>query len=241
MSEMTRRKFLAATSAAGVAIGLANSRLVSAADALVSPAAIFPSPALPYQEAALEPVISARTVGFHYKKHHLGALKGLNDALLLPEYKAYANKSIEEIMLLSANKSELSKLFNGAASAINHEFYWASMMPNGGDNAKPSGKLLTLLEASFGDIPNFKNKFRDIGVAHVGSGYVWLVENQGKLEIMSLNNLDNPKMRGLKPLLTVDIYEHAYYLDYQNLRKDYLQAVLDKLLNWNMAAARLEA
>ncbi len=86
-----------------------------------------------------------------------------------------------------------------------------------------------------------KNRFRDIGVAHVGSGYVWLVENKGKLEIMSLNNLDNPKMRGLKPLLTVDIYEHAYYLDYQNLRKDYLQAVLDKLLNWNMAAARLQA
>ena len=241
MTEMTRRSFLTTASVAAAAtIVLGSSSLVRAADA-PPPAPAFPNPPLPYAETALEPIISARTVGLHYNKHHLGALKGLNDALLLPENNSYLGKTLEDIMLSTAKKPALSKLFNGAASAVTHDFYWGSMIPNGGDAAKPSGKLLSLLEASFGDYATFKSKFRDLGVAHTGSGYAWLVENNGKLEIMTLNNLDNPKMLGLKPLLTVDIYEHAYYLDYQNLRKDYLQAVIDRLLNWNAASARLDA
>ncbi|MDP3009655.1 MAG: superoxide dismutase [Methylococcales bacterium] len=247
MTEISRRKFLTAASIASATvatIALGGSRLVMAADApavIPEAAPVFPAPPLPYAEAALEPVISARTVGFHYNKHQLGALKSLNDALRLPENSQYMGKSINAIMRATANKPAMNKVFNGAASVVNHDFYWGSMMPNGGDAVKPTGKLLTLIDTAFGDYATFKTKFRDLGVAHTGSGYLWLVEHKGKLKIMTLNNLDNPEIHGLKPLLTIDIYEHAYYLDYQNLRKDYLQAVIDKLLNWNAAAVRLNA
>ncbi len=240
MTNISRRHFLTVASVASATLVL-SSRLSYAAEATPAASApIFPAPPLPYPENALEPVISPKTVGFHYHKHQLGALKTLNELLLVPEHSQYAGKSIEEIMLATANNPALSKLYNSAASVINHDFYWASMLPKGGDAMKPTGKLLELINASFGDYATFKNKFRDLGVAHTGSGYLWLVENNGKLEMMTLNNLDNPKIQGLKPLLVIDIYEHAYYLDYQNLRKDYLQAVIDKLLNWQIAAARLE-
>jgi Fe-Mn family superoxide dismutase len=208
---------------------------------ITAKAASFPNPPLPYAETALDPVISSKTVGFHYHKHHLGALKSLNDALLLPEFAAYRDMSIEQIMLTSANQQSLTKLFNGAASAVSHDFYWNSMMPNGGDAVKPTRKLGDMINSAFGDYAGFKSKFSDVGVAHLGSGYVWLVEHNGKLDVLSLPNLDNPKMLGMKPLLTVDVYEHAYYLDYQNLRKEYMNAVIVKLLNWNKAAERLEA
>ncbi|NOT83912.1 MAG: superoxide dismutase, partial [Methylococcaceae bacterium] len=174
-------------------------------------------------------------------KHHLGALKALNDALLLPEFAAYKDMSIEQIMLTSANQKALTKLFNGAASAVSHDFYWNSMMPNGGDTAQPTGKLLDMIKTAFGDYATFKTKFSDAGVAQLGSGYVWLVDNGGKLEIMALPLYDNPKMRGLKPLLAIDVWEHAYYLDYQNLRKSYMDAVVAKVINWNKAAERLGA
>lgn len=251
MTDITRRNFL--TTAGVATLALTTTRLAQAAGSVAAPAAtatpavitapspVFPAPPLPYVETALEPVISAKTIGYHYYKHHLGALKTLNDALLLPEFASYKDMSLEEIMLASANQKPLAKLFNSSASVISHEFYWASMAPKGGEKDKPSGKLLSLINASFGDYDKFKSKFIDVGVAHVGSGYVWLVENKGKLEIVSLNNLDNPKMFGMKPLLTVDIYEHAYYLDYQNLRKDYLIAVIEKLLNWPKASERLSA
>ncbi|NOS89317.1 MAG: superoxide dismutase [Methylococcaceae bacterium] len=251
MTDLTRRHFL--TTAGVATLALSTSRLVQAGGSAAAPAAtgapavvttpapVFPAPPLPYVETALEPVISAKTIGYHYYKHHLGALKALNDALLLPEFASYKDQPIEQIMLASANQKPLAKLFNSSASVISHEFYWASLKPKGGDKDKPSGKLSSLIEAGFGDYEKFKTKFVDVGMAHLGSGYVWLVENKGKLEIVSLNNLDNPKMFGMKPLLTVDIYEHAYYLDYQNLRKDYLVAVVEKLLNWPKAAERLSA
>ena len=249
MTDITRRNFLASASIATLA--LSTNRLAQAAESRVAtpdapavittPAPIFPAPPLPYVETALEPVISAKTVGFHYYKHHLGALKTLNEALLLPEFATYKDMSLEQIMLQSANQKPLAKLFNSSASVISHEFYWASMIPKGGEKNKPSGKLLAMINAAYGDYDKFKTRFIEAGVAHLGSGYVWLVENKGKLEIVSLSNLDNPKMFGMKPLLTVDIYEHAYYLDYQNLRKDYLIAVFEKLLNWNKAAERLSA
>lgn len=242
MTNINRRHFLTIASVAGATLAL-SSRLSYAAEATpaaTSAPAIFPAPPLPYPENALEPVISARTVGFHYHKHQLGALKTLNELLLLPENSAYKDKTIGDIMLATANNPALTKLYNSAASVINHDFYWASMVPKGGDAQKPTGKLLEMINTAFGDFASFKNKFRDLGVAHTGSGYLWLVENDGKLEMLTLNNLDNPKNQGLKPLLVIDIYEHAYYLDYQNLRKDYLQGVMDKLLNWSIAATRLE-
>lgn len=247
MTEMTRRNFLTSASVASAAvatIAVGGARIVKAADApavVTTPAPIFPTPALPYAESALDPVISTKTVGFHYNKHHLGALKNLNDALLLPEFAAYKDMSIEQIMLTTANQKALTKLFNNSGSSYTHDFYWNSMMANGGDAVQPTGKLLDMIKTAFGDYATFKTKFSDVGVAHVGSGYVWLFDNGGKLEITSMTNYDNPKMRGWKPLLTVDVFEHAYYLDYQNVRKSYLDAVIAKLLNWNKAAERLGA
>jgi Fe-Mn family superoxide dismutase len=242
MTNISRRNFLTTAGMVGAtAVSFTWGKVnlaIAAGNPVVPP--VFSNPALPYAENALEPVISSRTVAFHYHKHQLGALKTLNNALLLPENNQYIGKSIEEIMLATANNPALSKLFNNAASVVNHDFYWASMMPKGGDTIKPKGNLLALLEAAFGDYASFKTKFRDLGVAHIGSGYLWLVENNGKLEMMTLNNMANPKIHEQRPLLAIDLYEHAYYLDYQNLRNDYLQAVIDKLLNWNAATARLE-
>lgn len=247
MTDMTRRNFLSTAgmaSAAVATIAVGGARIAKAADApfvITAKASPFPTALLPYAESALDPVISTKTVGFHYNKHHLGALTGLNTNLALPEFAAYKDMSIEQIMLSTANQKSLTKLFNGAASAVSHDFYWNSMMPNGGDAAQPTGKLLDLIKTAFGDYATFKTKFSDAGVAQLGSGYVWLVENGGKLEIMALPNYDNPKMRGLKPLLAIDVWEHAYYLDYQNVRKSYTDAVISKLINWNKAAERLGA
>lgn len=247
MTDMTRRNFLSTASIAGAAvatIAIGGSRFVQATEApfvITAKAAPFPNPPLPFAETALDPVISARTVGLHYNKHHLGALSGLNTNLALPEFAAYKDMEIEQIMLATANQKSLAKLFNGAGSAYTHDFYWNSMMPNGGDTTQPSGKLLDMIKTAFGDYATFKTKFSEIGTAHIGSGYVWLFDNGGKLEIMAMPNYDNPKMRGWKPLLTVDVFEHAYYLDYQNVRKSYMDAVIAKLLNWNKAAERLGA
>jgi Fe-Mn family superoxide dismutase len=247
MTDMTRRNFLTTSgiaSAAAVTLALSGSRLVKAADAptvITSKAAPFPNPPLPFAETALDPVISARTVGFHYNKHHLGAVSGLNTNLALPEFAAYRDMEVEQIMLATANQKSLTRLFNPAASAVSHDFYWNSMMPNGGDAAQPSGKLLDMIKTAFGDYATLKTKLSETGVAQLGSGYVWLVDNGGKLEIMSLPNYDNPKMLGLNPLLAFDVWEHAYYLDYQNVRKNYIDAVIAKLINWKKAAERLGA
>ena len=233
MSEMNRRDFL---TLAGVTVAAATVGISNNASAANQTFALAP---LPYPENALEPVISAKTISFHYGKHHLGYVNNLNTALELPANSQYQGLSIEQIMLKTANQSDAVGLFNNAAQAVNHEFYWGSMMANGGDAAKPTEQLLTMLYSAFGDYANFKTKFRDAAVAQFGAGWVWLVDNQGKLEIVTTSNADNPKTRGLKPLLTIDVWEHAYYLDWQNLRKDHVQAVIDKLLNWKAAAARL--
>lgn len=235
MSEMNRRNFLtlAGVAAAATVIGIPENAIAAGGPFTLAP--------LPYAQNALDPVISERTVGFHYGKHHQGYINNLNTALALPANSQYSGMSMEQIMLKTANQKTVTSLFNNAAQAINHEFYWGSLMPNGGDSAQPGGTLLTLLQTAFGDYATFKNKFRDVAVAQFGAGWAWLVENEGKLEIVTTSNADNPKTRGLKPLLTIDVWEHAYYLDWQNLRKDHVQAVIDKLLNWNAAAARLGA
>ena len=236
MSEMNRREFL--TLAGGVAtvaaLGLPEAGLAASGQPFV----LAP---LPYPANALEPVISEKTMGFHYGKHHLTYINNVNTALALPANSQFQGLTLEQIMLKTANQAAFSGLFNNSAQAVNHEFYWGSLMPQGGDSAQPSGKLLTMLEAAFGDYAAFKNKFRDAAVGQFGAGWAWLVEHQGKLEIITTSNADNPKTRGMKPLLTIDVWEHAYYLDWQNQRKDHVQAVIDKLLNWKAAAIRISA
>lgn len=187
---------------------------------------------LPYELAALEPHISARTLDFHYNKHHRGYMTKLQAAL---EGKPAAEKSLEEIVLDSQGG-----LFNNAAQVWNHAFYWRSMSPEGG--GEPSGALQELLARHFGDPQAFKQEFASVATGEFGSGWAWLVKTRdGALEIVSTHDAENPLRQGLTPLLTLDVWEHAYYLDYQNDRAQYVATFLDHLVDWSFAEANLGA
>ncbi len=191
-------------------------------------------PALPYAENALEPVISAKTMGFHYGKHHKGYVDKLNALLKDSPLK---DKRLEEIILESAGKPEMSAIFNNAAQVWNHSFFWKSMKPAGG--GEPAGKMLVMIKSSFGSYAEFKKQFVDAGLAQFGSGWVWLVQDRGNLKIMKTANAEVPMGDKLNPLITCDVWEHAYYLDYQNRRGDFINAFLDKLVNWEFAEGNL--
>jgi Fe-Mn family superoxide dismutase len=222
---LTRRDFLAAAGLAGVAVGLgAWPRAGRAA----GPIAL---PPLPYDESALAPVISAQTIGFHYGKHHKGYVDNLNKLI---QGTDLADASLEQIVKATAGVADKTAIFNNAAQVWNHTFYWNSLDPAGG---APSGRLASAIDAAFGGMDGLKKALKDISVGQFGSGWGWLVADaEGKLKVVKTPNAETPITQGLKPLLTVDVWEHAYYLDYQNRRADYVQAVLDKLLNWSFAA-----
>ncbi|OGV59843.1 MAG: superoxide dismutase [Lentisphaerae bacterium GWF2_50_93] len=192
-------------------------------------------PKLPYGENALEPVISAKTMGFHYGKHHKAYVDKLNSLLKDSPLKG---KSLEGIIVASAGKEDMAGIFNNAAQAWNHSFFWKSMKPAGG--GEPRGKLLELINKSFGSYAEFKKQFADAGAAQFGSGWGWLVQDGDKLKIMKTSNADTPIAHNLNPLITCDVWEHAYYLDYQNRRGDFINAFLDKLVNWDFAEANLK-
>jgi superoxide dismutase, Fe-Mn family len=187
-------------------------------------------PPLPYAENALEPVISARTVGFHYGKHHKGYLDNLNKLIAGTDY---SDLSLEEIIRGTADRLERTAIFNNAAQTWNHTFYWKSLTPNGG--GEPPAALKAKIEASFGSVDACKKELAAAAVGQFGSGWVWLVLEDGKLKVVKTSNAGNPLTTAMQPLLTIDVWEHAYYLDYQNLRADYTKAVLDKLINWEFA------
>jgi Fe-Mn family superoxide dismutase len=187
-------------------------------------------PALPYPENALEPVISAKTIGFHYGKHHKGYVDTLNKLIAGTDY---SDLSLEEIIRGTAGRPERIAIFNNAAQAWNHTFYWKSLAPKGG--GEPPAALKQKIEASFGSVDACKKELAAAAVAQFGSGWVWLVLEGDKLKVVKTANADNPLTTAMRPLLTIDVWEHAYYLDYQNLRADYTKAVLDKLLNWEFA------
>jgi superoxide dismutase, Fe-Mn family len=192
-------------------------------------------PALPYGENALEPVISARTISFHYGKHHAGYVKTLNE---LVEGTVLADRTLEELVLLSAKDPKLESVFHNAAQVWNHNFYWLSMAAKGG--GEPAGKLKRSIESDFGTLKDFRAAFTKASVGEFGSGWVWLVVNkEGKLEVDVTKNADTPIMDGKKPLITLDVWEHAYYLDFQNRRADYIAAWLDKLVDWRFAEKNL--
>ncbi len=192
-------------------------------------------PKLPYADTALEPVISAKTISFHYGKHHKAYVDKVN-ALL--KDSPLRGKPLEQIVKASAEKEELKSLFNNAAQAWNHDFFWKSMKPSGG--GAPKGKLLEALNASFGSFDNFKKQFVENGVAQFGSGWIWVVQDGTSLKVVKTANADTPITRGLVPLLVCDVWEHAYYLDYQNRRADFLGDFLDKLANWEFAEKNLK-
>lgn len=187
-------------------------------------------PALPYQPKALEPYITENTLSFHHGKHHLAYINNLNNLIKGTELEA---KNIDEIIISAAKDSSKIGVFNNAAQAWNHTFYWLSMKPQGG--GEPKGKLRDQIEKDFGGFENFKEKFKEAGVAQFGSGWAWLVEENGQLKITKTPNADLPMAHGQNAILTADVWEHAYYLDYQNRRPDYLKIFLDHLINWDFA------
>jgi Fe-Mn family superoxide dismutase len=187
-------------------------------------------PPLPYAENALEPVITARTIGFHHGKHHKAYVDNLNKLVAGTEYAAL---SLEKIIAATAGQPEKSAIFNNAAQIWNHTFYWQSMRAKGG--GEPPAVLKQKMEASFGSVDACKKELAGTAVSQFGSGWAWLVLAGDKLKVVKTANADVPLTTGMKPLLTVDVWEHAYYLDYQNRRADYVSAVLDKLINWEFA------
>jgi len=188
-------------------------------------------PSLPFAENALDPVVSAKTIGFHYGKHHKGYVDNLNKLIAETEF---ADMTLEKIVTGTAGNADKTPIFNNAAQTWNHTFYWKSMTPNGG--GEPPAALKQKIEASFGSVDACKKELATAALAQFGSGWVWLVLNGNKLKVVKSGNADVPMGAGTKPLLTIDVWEHAYYLDYQNRRADYVYALLDKLINWNFAA-----
>ena len=195
---------------------------------------MFTLPPLPYAENALEPVISANTISFHYGKHHKTYVDNLNNLVKGTDYE---NASLEKIINETAGKADKAGIFNNAAQVWNHTFYWQSMKGNGG--GKPSGKIAELIDAAFGGYDNFRKEFSATTVSQFGSGWGWLVLDGGALKIVKTSNAEVPFTKGQKPLLTIDVWEHAYYLDQQNKRAVYVDAVIDKLLNWTFASQNL--
>jgi Fe-Mn family superoxide dismutase len=194
----------------------------------------FELPALPYKEDALAPYISANTMGFHYGKHHKTYIDRLNTAVKDNKFK---EMPIEKIIAETYKNDDYVGTFNNAAQAWNHSFYWQSMKPGGG--GEPSGKLADRIKKDFGSFEDFKKKFTEAANGQFGSGWAWLVVDKDKLAIQKTSNADTPIATGGKPLITCDVWEHAYYLDYQNKRGDYVTAYLEHLVNWEFAASNL--
>jgi superoxide dismutase, Fe-Mn family len=191
-------------------------------------------PALPYPQNALDPVISANTLGFHYGKHHKTYVDTLNKLIAGTEF---ADMPLEKIVKATSGKSDHAAIFNNAAQTWNHTFYWRSMKPQGG--GEPPAAVKRLLESSFGSVEACKKELATAAVGQFGSGWAWLVQDGGKLKVVKTGNAETPLTGAAKPLLTLDVWEHAYYLDYQNRRVDYVNAVLEKLINWEFAAENL--
>jgi len=205
---------------------MSNNKLQSASEHVLAP--------LPYAENALEPVISARTISFHYGKHHKGYVDNLNKLIAGTEL---AELTLEKIITATAGKADKTAIFNNAAQAWNHTFYWSSLSPMGG--GEPPVVFKQKIEAVFGTLDVCKQELVTAATTQFGSGWAWLVLDGDKLKVVKTGNADSPLTKGMKPLLTIDVWEHAYYLDYQNRRADYVNAVLDKLINWNFAAENL--
>jgi superoxide dismutase, Fe-Mn family len=191
-------------------------------------------PPLPYEENALAPVISATTLSYHYGKHHRAYVDAVNKLIV---GTAFADMPLGQIVRSSGGEAAYAAIFNSAAQAWNHTFYWQSLRPNGGGRPPVAFKLL--IDESFGGVEQCRKKLSSIAVGQFGSGWAWLVQDKGKLKVLKTGKAQTPLAQGLNPLLTIDVWEHAYYLDYQNRRADYVNAVLDKLINWEFALQNL--
>ena len=228
LKNTTRRQFMAAAAGvAAVGVAFADEKGKNKMKEITLEA-------LPYQEDALAPTISARTISFHYGKHHAGYVKTLNGLVAGTQYEG---RTLEEIVRTSAARGDTA-IFNNAAQAWNHTFYWNSLAPARKGGA-PSAGLLAAIESAFGSLDACKAALVDAAVKRFGSGWAWLVAENGKVSVESTPNAETPIVRpGATPLAVVDVWEHAYYLDWQNLRADYAKAVVGGLIDWNTASRR---
>lgn len=238
----TRRQFIQ-VAAAGVSLLAMGGRAIAQtignqgvgnAAPTSSAGTLFTLPPLPYDVSALEPYISSRTLTLHHEKHHGGNVQTLNK---LVKDTPYATQDVETIISASAGNPDQTGIYNNAAQMWSHDFFWHSMTPKGGGN--PTGKLAERISRTFGSFASFKERFIQAGTSHFGSGWLWLVSDKGELKIVSTANAHVPMLDGQTALLTTDLWEHSYYLDYQNRRQEYLTAFIDKLVNWDFAGENL--
>lgn len=197
----------------------------------------FELPPLPYDKSALEPHISAKTLEFHHGKHHNAYVTKLNELIKGTEFE---KADLETIIMKTAKDAGKAAIFNNAAQIWNHTFYWHSMKPQGG--GKPSGELAKKIDEAFGSFDKFAEEFKNAGIGQFGSGWAWLVRDaSGKLKVTKTPNADLPMAHNETALLTMDVWEHAYYLDFQNRRPDYIGVFLSNLVNWDFAAQNYAA
>ncbi len=196
----------------------------------------YKQPALPYAEDALEPFISAKTLSFHYGKHHVAYITNYNNLVAGTPLESL---SLEEVITQTAADPQKIAIFNNGAQAWNHSFYWNCLAPNGG--GEPSGELGAKIVTDFGSFDKFKEELKSAAATQFGSGWAWLVLDGQTLKVVKTGNAQTPSTSGQKPILTIDVWEHAYYLDYQNRRPDYVATVIDNLLNWEFAAKNFHA
>ncbi|HED31220.1 MAG TPA: superoxide dismutase [Prosthecochloris aestuarii] len=196
----------------------------------------YQQPALPYAENALEPWISARTIGFHYGKHHATYVSKFNE---LVAGTPFDQQPLEDVVKAVAGDADKTAIFNNGAQAWNHSFYWNCLSPDRG--GKPSGRLADKINEDFGSYEAFREALANAAATQFGSGWAWLAADNGSLKIVKTPNAETPLTKGMHPVLTIDVWEHAYYLDYQNRRPDYVAALIDNLANWDFAAENFEA
>ncbi len=228
------RRTVIKTGAAAFAAAAAVSTLARPNVARAQQAGPHQLPKLPYEDNALAPVISQETIGFHYGKHHAGYLNNLN--MLLAQAKELAELPLPELVKTSSANPNRRAIFNNSAQVWNHNFYWTSMKPGGG--GEPSGTLADQIKKDFGEYTKLRDALRRMAVTQFASGWAWLVwdAKDKKLLATQTGNADTPIQMGQKPLLVIDVWEHAYYIDYRNDRGKYVDAWLDKLVNWEFAA-----
>lgn len=232
------RRDLFLGAAAGIAVlgAVGNARAAEspAPPPPAAPTGPFTVPMLPYADNALDPVISANTLSFHHGKHHQAYVDNLNKAVAGTPFAAMA---LEKIIAATYGVPDKTAIYNNAAQHWNHSFYWRSLKPQGG--GEPPAALKQKIEASFGSVDACRKELLTAATTQFGSGWAWLVQDGASLSVVKTGNADSPLSKGQKPLLTIDVWEHAYYLDYQNRRADYVNAVLGKLFNWGFAAENL--
>ena len=231
MHKVTRREFSVLAGFAACTVAARAGSAQQGKDKAMNEITVRP---LPFADEALAPAISARTLSYHYGKHHAGYVKTLNGLIAGTEYEG---QPLEKIVRLSHSRKDAA-VFNNAAQAWNHAFYWESLSPKG-RGGTPSAELAKAIDASFGSLDACKAALADASVKRFGSGWGWLVADGGKISVESTANAETPIVRpGVVPLLVIDVWEHAYYLDWQNARADYVKAVVNDLLDWNAASRR---